>query len=84
MDKRAEDEAVVEGPQPNQRMLYIGADFYCNEIERPMHRGQDKSIKRFEEIILEWDRYPPGRTTVRKLVHRDTVLKLKSNRNKRF
>ena len=61
MDKRAEDEAVVEGPQPNQRMLYIGADFYCNEIERPMHRGQDKSIKRFEEIILEWDRYPPGR-----------------------
>ena len=58
MDKRAEDEAVVEGPQPNRRMLYIGADFYCNEVERPMHRGQDKSIKRFEDTVLEWDRFP--------------------------
>ena len=26
MDKRAEDEAIVEGTQPNRRMLYIGAD----------------------------------------------------------
>ena len=61
MDKRAEDEAVVEGPQPNRRMLYIGADFYCNDVERPLHRGQDKSIKRFEEVVSEWDGFPPGR-----------------------
>ena len=62
MDKRAEDEAVVEGPQPNRRMLYIGADFYCTDVERPMHRGQDKSIKRFEEVVSGVGWLPPGTT----------------------
>ena len=61
MDKRAEDEAIVEGPQPNRCMLYIGADFYCTSVDRPIHRGQDKSIKRFEDVVSEWDNFPPGR-----------------------
>ena len=38
MDKRREDEAVVEGPQPNPRVLFIGADFDAGEIEAPGHR----------------------------------------------
>ena len=47
MSKRAEDEAVVEGVQPNKRMLYIGADFYMHDCECPKFRGQDKSLARF-------------------------------------
>ena len=52
MDKRREDEAVVEGPpQPNPRTLFIGADFDATKLEAPGHRGQDKSIKRFDEVV---------------------------------
>ena len=61
MSKRAEDEAVVEGDQPNQRMLYIGADFYMHDCECPKFRGQDKSLARFEEVMEEWSAYAPGK-----------------------
>jgi len=61
MDKRREDEAVVEGPQPNPRTLFISADFDATKLEAPGHRGQDKSIKRFDEVVEAWSRYPPGR-----------------------
>ena len=60
MSKRAEDEAVVEGVQPNKRMLYIGADFYTHECEYPKFRGQDKSLARFEEVMKEWSAHSPG------------------------
>ena len=60
MSKRAEDEAVVEGEQPNERMLYIGADFYMHDCECPKFRGQDKSLARFEEVMKEWSAYAPG------------------------
>ena len=51
MDKRVEDEAVIDGPPPNHRVLYIGADFECAGVDRPVHRGQDKSIKRFDQVM---------------------------------
>ena len=60
MDKRREDEAVVKGPQPNPRTLFIGADFDATRLEAPGHRGQDKSIKRFDEVVETWSKYPPG------------------------
>ena len=57
MGKRAEDEAVIEGVQPNERMLYIAADFYMHECERPRFRGQGKSLARFEEAMREWSAF---------------------------
>ena len=61
MSKRAEDEEAIDGAQPNSRMLYIGADFYMHDCERPKFRGQDKSLARFEEVMKEWSAYSPGR-----------------------
>jgi hypothetical protein len=61
MAKRAEDEAIVGEQQPNQRMLYIGADYRMGQPEAPGVRGQDKSLARFEEIVTEWDKYPAGK-----------------------
>ena len=61
MSKRAEDEEVVEGAQPKERMLYIGADFYMHGRECPKFRGQGKSLARFEEVMKEWSAYSPGR-----------------------
>ena len=49
-----------DGAQPNSRMLYIGADFYMHDCERPKFRGQDKSLARFEEAMKEWSAYSPG------------------------
>jgi hypothetical protein len=46
MDTRVEDEAVVDGPPPNNRVLYTGADFECAGVGRHVRRGQDKSITR--------------------------------------
>ena len=60
MSKRAADEAIVEGEQPNERMLYIGAGFYMHDCECPKFRGQDKSLARFEEVMTEWSAYSPG------------------------
>ena len=56
MSKRAEDEAAVEGVQPNERMLYIGAGFYMRECECPKFRCQHKSLARFEEVMRECGR----------------------------
>ena len=61
MAKRAEDEAVVGEQQPNERMLYIGADYRMEQPDAPGVRGQDKSLARFEEIMTEWDKYPAGK-----------------------
>ena len=60
MSKRAEDEAVVEGVQPSERMLYIGADFYMHECECPKLHGHDESLARFEEVMREWSAFSPG------------------------
>ena len=61
MSKRAEDEAAIEGEQPNRRMLYIGADYYMYGDDGPKYRGQDKSLARFEEVMTEAAVYTPGR-----------------------
>ena len=61
MAKRAEDEAIVGEQQPNERMLYIGADYRMEQPDAPGVRGQDKSLARFEEIMTEWDKYPAGK-----------------------
>jgi hypothetical protein len=61
MSKCAEDEAAIGGVQPNERMLYIGADVYMHNCEYPRFRGQDKSLARFEELMKEWSAYAPGR-----------------------
>ena len=61
MAKRAEDEAIVGEQQPNERMLYIGADYRMEQPEAPGVRGQDKSLARFEEIVTEWEKYPAGK-----------------------
>ena len=61
MAKRAEDEAIVGEQQPNERMLYTGADYRMEQPDAPGVRGQDKSLARFEEIMTEWDKYPAGK-----------------------
>ena len=48
-------DTVLSAPLPidgdNPRTLFIGADFDATKLEAPGHRGQDKSIKRFDEVV---------------------------------
>ena len=74
--KRAEDEAIVEGVHPNERMLYIGADFYMRECECPKFRGQGKSLARLKEVMREWSAFSPGQLVPLLLLQRLIGMRL--------
>ena len=55
VDKRAEDEAVIPGPQPNPVVLFIGARFDATDLDAVRVRGQDKTIARLAAVMTdEW------------------------------
>ena len=70
MGKRAEDEAAVEGPQPNQVILFIGGQFDTTDVTKPMVRGQEKTIRRLEGAVKEWEPLKPGEVAGEKLYQR--------------
>ena len=72
VEKRLEDEAVIEGPQPNPVVLFIGGLFGTMDLGNltrgAFMRAQEKTLERFEAKVEEWEQYPPGKLAPRELM----------------
>ena len=71
LDKRAEDEALVEGPQPNPIVLFIGALYDTRDLddfEAVRMRAQEKTMERLAKVVEEWKQYAPGKLAPRELM----------------
>ena len=60
VEKRLEDEAVVDGPQPNPVVLFIGGLFGTIDLENLVRgafmRAQEQTLARFEAVVNEWEK----------------------------
>ena len=72
VEKRLEDEAVIDGPQPNPVVLFIGGLFATMDLGNltrgAFMRAQEKTLERFEAKVEEWEQYPPGKLAPRELM----------------
>ena len=81
VEKRLEDEAVVDGPQPNPVVLFIGGLFDMMDIDNLVRgafmRAQEKTLARFGTVVNEWEKYPPGKLAPRDLT--ETTIGMSSS-----
>ena len=72
VEKRLEDEATVDGPQPNPVVLFIGGLFDTTDLDAitrgAFMRAQEKTLARMEVNVAEWEQYPPGKLAPRELM----------------
>ena len=72
VEKRLEDEAAIDGPQPNPKVLFIGGLFDTMDIDNltrgAFMRAQEKTLERLETKVEEWEQYPPGKLAPRELM----------------